>query len=189
MATPVGHSLIGLAIALQRILPAGRPREWGAACWRGKYLILLAVFLANAPDLDYVPGLAVGALNAFHHYYTHSICWTLLLAIGLGLVWRAADAHAGWGILFFFWALLLSHLALDLFTEDSRPPLGIMLAWPLSDDFYLSPVFLFRGANKATVAQLWQLHNLKVALWDTAVCLPWVALVIAGKLCRQQARA
>src|ERR1044071_7547790 len=63
MPSPVGHSLAGL-IAYQIA-----PEIDGMARGRVVALYLLA---ANAPDLDFLPGLIVGDPNRFHHGISHS---------------------------------------------------------------------------------------------------------------------
>ncbi len=55
MATPVGHSLAG--IALGRL-----GRHFDRAGWRWYALALLC---ANAPDRDLVPGLLIGDVDRF----------------------------------------------------------------------------------------------------------------------------
>ncbi len=48
---------------------------------------MTAAALACLPDLDYLPGLAAGSLNAFHQQGTHSLAWVFLAAAA---VWLAA---------------------------------------------------------------------------------------------------
>src|SRR5579875_1342888 len=107
MALPVGHAAAGY-LAYEAVRPAGRHR----AGW-----LATALLLANAPDLDYLPGLLVGHPDAWHRGVTHS------LAAARGLPGRLALGAA------LAWA---SHLLLDFVTQNALPPRGIPLFSPWS---------------------------------------------------------
>jgi membrane-bound metal-dependent hydrolase YbcI (DUF457 family) len=120
MALPLGHAAAGYLV-YEAVRPAGRHRPgWLAA----------ALVLANAPDLDYVPGLVLGYPDAWHRGGTHSLVAALAvaavaaalasarrlpkrLALGAALAWT-------------------SHLVLDFVTANALPPHGIPLFWPWS---------------------------------------------------------
>ena len=56
MPSPVGHSLIGLAVGAAFWVPRS---SWHSLARHTKPvagILLLGVLLANAPDVDYVPG-------------------------------------------------------------------------------------------------------------------------------------
>ena len=72
MPSPVGYSLVGLII--YRV--TNRPR--GAWPWQR---IGLYTLIANAPDLDFLPGLLVGDLSRFHHGPSHSIGFAVLVGV------------------------------------------------------------------------------------------------------------
>jgi LexA-binding, inner membrane-associated putative hydrolase len=65
MATPVGHSLAGYAI--YRFLVPGEDHR--------PALLLVAVGMANAPDLDFVPGILAGAPATYHQGGSHSLAF------------------------------------------------------------------------------------------------------------------
>src|SRR5579883_2594427 len=73
MALPVGHAAAGY-LAYEAVRPAGRHR----AGW-----LATALLLANAPDLDYLPGLLVGHPDAWHRGVTHSLAAALAVAAGV----------------------------------------------------------------------------------------------------------
>ena len=95
MASPVAHSVIGLAMAILGWPMAGFP---GALWWEGLKRVwpiwLACVILANAPDLDYLYGLPGGQLNAFHQTVTHTGIWCLSLILAVGLT--DAGFHRRW---------------------------------------------------------------------------------------------
>lgn len=140
--------------------------------------MLGCVVLANLPDVDYVPGVIAGEFNRWHHFYTHTPGWCVLVAGGvwcLWRVWRRVPMTAfGWLL-----ALLLSHLAADYLTEDRRPPQGIMALWPVNDRFYIAPVQIFAHLKKDHYADFVQWHNFRAALLEVAWCAP---LLIAAAM-------
>jgi inner membrane protein len=105
-------------------------------------LLAAAVTLANAADLDFVPGVLIGHPAEFHRGVTHTVLAAVVVAIVIALVvrltgrprraWLRAGAWAG--------AVYASHLVLDFFTADVVVPSGVPLFWPFSDAYYLSPV-------------------------------------------------
>ena len=104
-------------------------------------LFAAAILLANAPDLDFVPGIVLGDPGIYHRGVTHTVVAALavtLVVAGVGRlggwperVWRRAALWAG--------ATYSSHLFLDFITTDAVAPYGARFLWPLSDGFYLAP--------------------------------------------------
>ncbi len=182
MPSPVGHSLIGLGLGLGVLSPRGAWRDLLAFARRNWAALLLVVAMANAPDVDYIPGVLVGRINAYHHLYTHTLGWIALVAAGAWLVARAFRPGFGWVWLPIFFAALATHLLADLVTEDTAAPYGIMALWPFTDRFYLSPVTIFRHLEKAEWADVFQLYNLKVLLLEALWCIPLVAGVVIWKV-------
>jgi membrane-bound metal-dependent hydrolase YbcI (DUF457 family) len=129
MALCFSHGAAGY-LGYEAVRPAGVHRP---------ALLAAAVLLANGPDLDFLPGLIVGHPGAFHRGATHTVAAVaaiaLLVALGARLLGRPALRPALWA-----GALWMSHLALDYFTTDARPPYGARFLWPFSDAYYLSPV-------------------------------------------------
>lgn len=181
MPSPVGHSLLGLAMGVAWLLPRARTRELARHAWRLRWPLLGCVALANAPDLDYVPGIATGDFNAYHHACTHSIGWCALVAAGIWCLLRARRAETDLSALGWLAAILLSHLAADLVTADRRPPFGLMALWPFDDRFYISPVTMFAHLRKRTYAEFLQWHNVRAVLLEAAWCLPVLALAWRGR--------
>lgn len=115
MASPLGHSLIGLILArTHRVTPHGSTPLWWYA---------FAILAANAPDLDFLPGLFLDQPFRFHRGPAHSLMGAfvfgaLVYALARGRTPRAG-ALAALGL-----GCYVSHLLLDL-------P-GIPLLWPFS---------------------------------------------------------
>ncbi len=181
MPSPVAHSLIGLALTSVAVL---RPAAWsdlGREAWRRRWLLLGGVALANAPDIDYLPGLLSGDLNAYHHLITHTAGWCLLVSAGVALAARAfrrgapMKAVLGWSLL-----LTGSHLLADWLTADTRPPIGIMALWPVDDRFHLAPRTIFLALQKRDFADMLQWHNVGAVVVELVWCLPLLGLALWG---------
>jgi hypothetical protein len=188
--SPVGHSLIGLAIASLGVLPRGPLREAGARLWRARVPLLAGMLLANAPDADYLPGVLAGDLNAYHHLYSHTAGWVALVAAGVWLVGKGMGRLGGWRSIALIGALLSSHLAADVVTDDARPPIGIMALWPLSDAHVISPVTIFWRLHKRDWSEFLQAHNAMAVCVEAAWCLPLVvaAVWLRSQPCKQMDR-
>ena len=79
MPTPVAHALAGTTIAL---LSSGkRPLD--------RKLLAASVLAASFADIDFGIGVLLG--HNVHHYFTHSVGFTLLFA---GTVYLLARAYA-----------------------------------------------------------------------------------------------
>lgn len=182
MASPVAHSLVGIALTAAWWLPKGgglrglvhhvarHPGVWFAG-----------ILLASLPDIDYLPGILAGDLNAYHHLATHSILWLALVAGGgllllAGFTGTVRGRMAGWVI-----ACLGSHLLLDMLTADGRPPYGIPLAWPVSDAAFRFPVEVFGAFQKKDWQDVWQWANLMPLGREVVVTAPLVAAVLLAK--------
>ncbi|MDH3376991.1 MAG: metal-dependent hydrolase [Gammaproteobacteria bacterium] len=158
MASPVGHSLIGLA--------AGHltGRHLPVATWGWFWFVLLT---ANAADLDFVPGLLVGDMNRFHHQASHSLAAAAMFGVVVAVVARRYNCSArAWGLS--GCAIYASHLAGDVIAADYGAPFGIPLWWPFSMDYVISPIPVFSSihhgdasdTNLRVLAQIFSAHNL-----------------------------
>lgn len=170
MPSPIGHSLIGLAIGSAALMQPCRPGELARKLYGLRWTLLLCMVLANLPDLDYVPGLLIGDMNRFHHHYTHTLGFALLAVAGVWLVGRGGRPHLGGRYLLLALVLLLSHLAADIMTRDGSEPYGIMALWPIADTRVLSPVSLFPAFKKDYFLQLFDPRNLRPVLFEILWC-------------------
>ena len=136
MATPIGHSLAGFAVT--GVLPQ-------RAALRS---LIPVVLMANAADLDFLPGIFVGMPALYHHGLSHSLGAAAIVSLLGALVMSrfGVAPRAGFAVCFLAYA---SHLVLDLFAPDARPPFGIPLFWPLSDSYVAAPVTVLPGVHHA----------------------------------------
>jgi inner membrane protein len=172
MATPLGHSLAGYIISR---LP-GRTQTPDRVS-----RLLLCICMANAADVDFLPGILMGSPAMYHQGITHSLGFMLLVSLGVSAVCRL------WGKSFVTIFSLssmayLSHLAMDFLGTDTRPPYGIPLFWPISDAHFMSPVPLFWGVRHAgTTATstlewfgaLFHSYNLAAIALEIGILLPF----------------
>lgn len=175
MATPVGHSLIGLAVG-----HVGAERSW----WRCWPWYAFVVVCANAADLDFVPGLLVGEPNRYHHLATHSLTAAIVFGALVGLV--AMRFHGRPLRIGVVGALIYaSHLLGDYLTVDQRAPYGIPLFWPFADGFYIAPVTplsavqhgLPGDGNAAVLTHIFSPHNVATIAVELALLVPLFAVV------------
>lgn len=174
MASPIGHGLLGAALG------------WGvgrADLRRDLPLSALAAFSAIAPDLDFLPGLAIGDVNRFHQGAGHSlgaavlyalVLFLVLMAAGRGGARRAASYALIGGLAY------VSHLTMDYLTLDQRPPFGPPVFWPLSSRHFMAAHPIFRGllhgvpgdSLGASARAIFSAHNLTAVGLELALVLP-----------------
>jgi membrane-bound metal-dependent hydrolase YbcI (DUF457 family) len=176
MCTPVGHSLIGYSIFLTLKKP-GIKRSW--------YLPMAAVFLTSLPDIDLIFGYCTGDPNRYHHCWTHSIGFAIL--VGLILAAGSRFAIKGYSLYFGFagFILILSHILLDFFTKDTSIPFGMQVLWPINQSFYLSSCTIFREVTKASsspmfLRSLFCWHNLMTVLMEMILLGPVLVISWTG---------
>jgi membrane-bound metal-dependent hydrolase YbcI (DUF457 family) len=156
--------------------------------------LLLAVIIANSPDLDLVPGILLGEPNRYHHVgFSHSAVFAAVAALAVGVV--AASAGRRWpvvnrrlsavtGTALMVGLLLLSHILLDALTTDTRPPAGVPMFWPLTN----MPVQIYEwfpyvakmggeGGPMEFVASVLNAHNIWAMAWEFLTLAPIVVLV------------
>ena len=166
MASPLGHSLVGFAAA------------WALSRRREQVTIrsgAAIVFFANLPDVDYLPGLATGSLNAFHQGFTHSVAFAIL-ALPLGAVLAPWLGRSRWDGALLACLLCLSHLLVDFLTADLRPPIGMPLLWPMSRETFNSPVSLALPMEKPSLSGIFTPWNLWVSLVEAVTFAPLAAI-------------
>jgi membrane-bound metal-dependent hydrolase YbcI (DUF457 family) len=183
MPSPVAHGIVGLSLGLAWLAPPSSSLRLlvGALArrWRG-LLVLLAI--ACAPDVDYFFGLFYGDFNLLHQIYSHTIAWITAVALVAWLFWRRVEPETPTRLFVFLWLVAASHLLLDYLTDDGSYPYGIMVVWPLTADYFTSPVHLFPRMMKHSWREVFQSHNLAVALQEAIFTLPLLAGVTAWKL-------
>jgi inner membrane protein len=173
MALCLAHATAGY-LAYEALRPAGPHRPW---------LLAGAVVLANVPDLDFLPGLAVGDPDAYHRGVTHTLLAALVVAAGVGLVARWRRVPRAWWWAAFAAVAYGSHLLVDWMTVDVVPPHGIQLLWPFSDRWLHAPgsllgeIVIDRSGRLAFVASLLTPAALLAWAREVAILIAAVALV------------
>jgi inner membrane protein len=174
LASPVGHSLLGLAIGtILGRSTAMSPWGWYVFC----------VVAANAPDLDFLPGLLSGDMNRFHQSASHSLVAALIFGAAAALValaFRRSPVRIGLAGV----ALYASHLLLDLFIEDKRAPFGIPLLWPFASEHFAAPWPIFHGVRHGVpgedlatfLGQVFSWTNVGVVAFEMVILAPLLLL-------------
>jgi membrane-bound metal-dependent hydrolase YbcI (DUF457 family) len=158
---------------------------------------VFSALAANAPDLDFLPGLLVGDINRFHQSLSHSLGAALIFGLAAALVaflFGRSPARIGVAGA----ALYASHLLLDLFCEDKRAPFGIPLIWPLSSEHVAMPWSIFKGVKhgiageelSAFVRHLFSWENGTVVGLEMLTLLPllWLSWYVARRASAGQRR-
>ena len=175
MASPLAHSLIGLALSRTgRVTSRVPPWLW----------LALAIGAANAPDLDFLIGLLTGDINRFHQGVSHSFLAAILFGGALAMAARAWGASAI-RVGLRGTALYASHLLLDLFSRDNKAPFGQPLFWPVSSSEFTSGLSFFGGVRHGApgdslltfLVHLFSWHNLVIMGLEVTVLAPILVFV------------
>lgn len=170
MPTPVGHSVTAL-VSISFLYP------WSLSLITSPWL-WFALISANAPDLDFLPGILIGNEGLYHRGPSHSVGAAVLYGLAAGLVvfvftrshWKARRAFSVGG------GLVLLHLVLDIFVRDPGEPYGIELLWPLTDAYYYSSIYLFPNLSRHPFDLSVVGRAIPVVLTETAILVPFVFL-------------
>ena len=182
MPSPVAHSLIGLTLGTAWLLPRVRLADWRTWLRDNRGALFATVLAANACDLDYLPGLLVGAPNCLHRWLGHTAVWAALAGFTIWLVWRCAAAPLPRWALPVLLAAALSHILADYVDEDTRAPFGILALWPFYDGFVISAQPIFLSLEKASLAAVCSWHNVRAVARELLVTLPPLLAVVFYKL-------
>lgn len=146
MPLPILHTYAGYLVdelASPKLPADGDVKRRNRFCW--KTLLFIFTF-SNLPDLDYLPGIALGKTALFHHGPSHSLFGALIVgllsALTLKFFWGACFTTMAKRIS----ALYASHVVLDYFSIRHSVP----LLWPLSDHRFGSSSGLLTGAGMNT---------------------------------------
>ncbi len=153
--TPVGHTIVGI--------------------WIGDIIekktdiksIIFYTIIASLPDFDIIFGFIFfgkAGIN-IHQLYTHNLPFVLVITL---LTYFLSKKNKK--ITFFVFFALLSHLFLDLFVIDKKPPIGLMLFYPFSSKLFNIPLLM--GVNKSSLKALFSIHNLKAVIVEIIILSP-----------------
>jgi inner membrane protein len=178
MASPIGHALAGYAV-YEGFTP---DRETGRRKALG-----LCVLMAIAPDFDFIPGILLGSPAFYHQGISHSIGFGLAVSL---MVAGVMTIYGGRFSTVFRLAFLsyTSHLVIDIFAPDGRPPYGLPLLWPLTDHHFISPAPVFLGVHHSPTTDssilewltgIFSLHNVRAIAVEIVLIGP-VSLLAVG---------
>ena len=123
MPSPIGHLLGGAAV-----YAGGTNRDT-----RSTVLLVIALVGSMVPDLDFVPGILIGNMRAFHHGVSHSLAFAVLFGgVIFGLA-HAVDKVLARRTAVFALLAYSSHVILD-FVSVNEGTRGVPLLWPFSDE-------------------------------------------------------
>jgi hypothetical protein len=142
--------------------------------------------MANAPDLDFLPGLVLGQPALYHQGISHSVGSALAAAmvIAAGFAYLKRESFRPFFGLCF--VAFLSHLVMDFFGPDNRLPYGVPFFWPLSEMYFLSPMPFLLGTHHAGddpaapsewLVGLFNPHNFKALAVEAVWFAPIVLLI------------
>jgi len=140
MPTPLAHGVAGIA-AMRTARGTATPLK----------LAVAAFVIAQLPDIDFVPGLLVHNVGAFHRGATHSLAGALFASLIIAAVMRrlsprllgravAPEPLPFWLCYAFVLPVYLSHIALDLVSLDVVDNSGLMLWWPVTREYVSAPL-------------------------------------------------
>lgn len=165
--SPIVHT--ATAVALSSLVYARTP-----ASARRTIALGVAIVAANAPDLDFVPGIFAGAPGRFHHGASHSLAAAAAGGIAaVALAWpRQREAALRLGALVSL--AVASHLFLDMLSSWADSRHGVALLWPTSEQRYVFPFALFFGIrlepeHGGFVTGLMHWRNVGAVLWELVV--------------------
>jgi inner membrane protein len=169
MPSPLGHSLMGYIIYRASARPM-MTQQWK--------LVMLYLLAANAPDLDFLPGLFVGDLGRYHHGPSHSIAFAILFGF-CAAAFFSRRMHA----FLIAFSLYLSHVLLDYLVQDPSLPFGVPLFWPVSHDYYMAPFAFYLPINypvnfaEPVLSIVFSFHNFITLLTEVLFLLPVLIFV------------
>jgi len=182
MPSPIGHSIIGLCVYAIINKNLNFKKNWKE--------MLLYVFLANLPDLDAIPELFGFSIPFIvHRELLHSIAFAFLVAVVLSyyLQLKAVPSRNQLPKFLIIFMVIYSHSLVDLFTIDNRLPAGVMLLWPFSSSYFISPIQVLPGISHNTFIELFSPINYKnyleeIKVFGALFLIVYLYLVFALKL-------
>jgi hypothetical protein len=119
MPSPLGHLLAGSAVYLA-----------GAGQRRSRLLLVVALLGSLAADFDFVPGILIGNMRAFHRGMSHSFAFALLFGLLVFAVAHVVRSTAAPQAALIAGCAYAVHVVLD-FISVNPGVRGVPLFWPL----------------------------------------------------------
>ena len=145
-------------------------------------LLAISVAMAELPDIDFLFGFLTNEPNKYHHGFTHSFMFVIVIGLLVAVVtsWRNRSQFGRHALL--FTGAGISHIVLDSLAKDTTPPYGAPIFWPFTDKFYISPVIVFSDMHRASDSarffpSMFTLHNLMTVTREVLILLPLIVLI------------
>lgn len=185
--TPLGHSLGGYAVYnFSSVASTNNNRV---------KLAFLCIFMANSPDLDFLPGILIGRPALYHHQTTHSLGFALIASLVISAFFsiRTKPFSQVFSLCFISY---LSHIVIDLFESSGHLGHrgGMPLFWLVSTDKFSSPTTLYLAFHYERLASasiiewiksMFDLYNFSAIMHEVVLILPFIFL---GQLYRRRYR-
>jgi inner membrane protein len=170
MPLPIAHSLAGVAFS------RAQPLHFFKKKWQDVFFIIV---LSNAADFDFLPGFLIGNPSLYHHGFFHTLGASLVVG-SIGGFFFSRDKGKFWKYAVVIALIYYFHVVMDYLTEDKRPPFGVLLFWPFSQEYFISSFLVFkkviRSNDSFTFFQsLFNPHNFAEA-WREC----WVMGILIG---------
>ena len=166
MPLPIAHGLLGSSM----VAAGSQPSE--SRQWR---LLLLGAFLGICPDFDYALNWLGISGGGWHHGFTHSILFALLLGLITAVVLGKWELRS----VVLFSAATVSHTFLDFLMTESR---GVALWWPFTNHRYRfslpSPIYY-----SWRTSSIWEgiVDMLRISLCELLIFAPILVLVLLAR--------
>jgi membrane-bound metal-dependent hydrolase YbcI (DUF457 family) len=176
MPLPIAHGLLGASVAATLSQPS-HARRWK--------LLLTGALLGICPDFDYALNWLRIWGGGWHHGFTHSISFALLIGLVAAIVSGARRVRS----FILLSAATVSHTLLDFVITESR---GVALWWPFTDRRYklrLPNPIDYTWSN----ASLWEaaLDVLRISIIELMIFGPLllVVMLVKGSLAERNVAA
>ena len=157
--SPVGHLLGGIAAGL---LAAPAP---------DRRVLTVCAAVAVIPDVDLFFPLP-------HRGPLHSIASAVLVGLIAFVVFRQSGWRGEPSRLAFAVGLAYgSHVLLDWMGADTSTPRGLMALWPVTSDYFISDVTIFRAISRRYWMESFWRDNTVAVLQELVLLVPAVVLL------------
>ena len=138
MALPTGHSALGICL----YFVFNRKEVNYIKKWKE---IGFFIFSASVPDMDYISYFVLRTKESYlyHHGITHTLGFAILYGVIVAALYKRFFREKFIKSFIIFFTLVYSHVLLDFFSTDDVPPIGIMLFYPFSSTYLISPFAIF----------------------------------------------
>jgi inner membrane protein len=150
MPSPILHSVAGYALSRLPLAKQQLPGQLSSI----PIAALYGIFISDMPDLDFIPQILTGL--RFHRGPSHTLIAAILVSALLALIVCQIKRSSRYRELFTLTLIFYSvHLLMDFFTVGGN---GMRLLWPLSEQFFISPISLFPRVDHPR--GLWDAYHL-----------------------------